>query len=147
MNPNLDPELVAFLGTPDLTFPEESEVPDAMENFFENQRIDALCRESVADGLETRKTARFDGTEDDTLAKSETSFDRRKRNLSNWMRSEFALGKTAGELADPPSRWLSCSTHPGKHAGFPKSVQGDNITLERGSWHIARLCTAPCSKD
>ena len=34
------------------------------------------------------------------LAKMESSFDRKKRNYSIWMREQIALGKSAGELID-----------------------------------------------
>jgi uncharacterized protein Yka (UPF0111/DUF47 family) len=47
-------------------------------------------------------------TDDDehqhTLAKMETSLDRRRRNLSTWMRGELALGKSASELIDHAAR-------------------------------------------
>jgi hypothetical protein len=95
----------------------------AVRDFFENAVFDsAIGRNGAAERLQSetqefqkradtilrgeRKSpaaspaASGDADDPHRLEKMETPLTRRKRNLSVWMRSEFALGKTAGELIE-----------------------------------------------
>jgi hypothetical protein len=112
-------------------FPESAdlagEVPCDVQKFFEAAQYDAAAgRNGAAARLESetedfhkradtilrgeRKSpaaspaASGDGDDPHRLEKTESPLTRRKRNLSVWMRSEFALGKTAGELIDHAQR-------------------------------------------